>query len=438
MGGHGVALLLAGLGAPPVPSTPSSLAPTNRHGVTGDPGPLGGIDGFKLSQVQQAKHRSIPAIIFVKTHKTASSTIANLFNRMADWRGMRVMTPPDDRFMLNWPNEFPGERDNEERPQHQYGLISAHAVFSPAMIDWVWEKPKVITILREPVSRWLSMWDYNNAHLGCNNSGARFEAKVKTLAEAINASLCDGRPAWAGPARSLSRQVLSREHPSGLGAELFPEATRPHKTTEEKCAEILDQKACGSGQLMDLGYYHSDPPETGEAFDDLLRKMEEQFDLVMIVEELPKSLILLQELLDLPLQELITAELKSNEGARSTPTPEQMEVLREASFLDTQLYNHFDRSLARKWERAEARRGKDVLQEKLESLQRQTDSLHAECDRKGSGCPMAFRADWEEDESSAAHDHNTYVGEKVGFSYLRHFRSREAALGVGSAAHFYP
>lgn len=77
-------------------------------------GPLGGEGGFLLSAEQRKEHTDLGhSIVFVKTHKTASTTIAQIFYRMADWRGLKVMLPTDvgsGGVNLNWPHDVPWPR----------------------------------------------------------------------------------------------------------------------------------------------------------------------------------------------------------------------------------------------------------------------------------------------------------------------------------------
>lgn len=113
-----------------------------------DPGPLGGYEGFLLTKQERALARELRPIVLLKTHKTASSTLANLLHRMADWRGMRVMLPVPGASYLGWPEHFPGRRPEDENPAHQYGLIAAHAVWSPRMLGWV--RPR--RVKRRPVA----------------------------------------------------------------------------------------------------------------------------------------------------------------------------------------------------------------------------------------------------------------------------------------------
>ena len=40
-----------------------------------DPGPLGGPSGFLLNETERWAYRALPAIVFLKTHKTVSSSL---------------------------------------------------------------------------------------------------------------------------------------------------------------------------------------------------------------------------------------------------------------------------------------------------------------------------------------------------------------------------
>ena len=45
-------------------------------------------------------------VVFLKTHKTGSSTITNLLNRFADIHDLRILLPRDGLFRFLWPSRF--------------------------------------------------------------------------------------------------------------------------------------------------------------------------------------------------------------------------------------------------------------------------------------------------------------------------------------------
>ena len=93
-------------------------------------------------------------IVLVKTHKTGSSTLANIIYRFGDRRGLKFMLPTDD-LRLGWPFDFPGRYETheatEERKQAEvFDVVAHHAVLHlPTMLRFV-PGAKIISIVRDP------------------------------------------------------------------------------------------------------------------------------------------------------------------------------------------------------------------------------------------------------------------------------------------------
>lgn len=62
------------------------------------PGPLGGVDACsgRLTAEERAAHAHLRPLIFIKTHKTAGSTLAGIVHRMGDWRNLSFQLPPNN------------------------------------------------------------------------------------------------------------------------------------------------------------------------------------------------------------------------------------------------------------------------------------------------------------------------------------------------------
>lgn len=98
-------------------------------------------------------------IIFVKTHKTGGSTLANIVYRYGERHDLRFVLPLDD-LRLGWPQEFPGKFSADGNPSPEYDLVSHHAVFNFARMRAFVPQARFITIVREPVSQFTSAWYY--------------------------------------------------------------------------------------------------------------------------------------------------------------------------------------------------------------------------------------------------------------------------------------
>lgn len=106
------------------------------------------------------KQRPTP-LVFLKTHKTGSSTIASMLLRFAIKKRLNVAIPPPGEKQLGWPNEFSQLSTGLPPPSHQYDMLCNHAVLqSEHMRSYVKPGAKFVTILREPVSQAVSSMQY--------------------------------------------------------------------------------------------------------------------------------------------------------------------------------------------------------------------------------------------------------------------------------------
>lgn len=112
-------------------------------------------------------------IAFLKTHKTGSSTMTGILNRFTDVNHLDIAIPVND-VRFNWPAPFTHEYVQLSRLKHQrVDVLDNHCVFNRPEITKVM-KPnfRMITILREPVSQFYSMFYYLNLpkHYGLTNN----------------------------------------------------------------------------------------------------------------------------------------------------------------------------------------------------------------------------------------------------------------------------
>jgi hypothetical protein len=323
--------------------------------------PMGGCGGFLLTSDQMKNdlmNWPLAPIIFLKTHKTGSSTLTNIFYRMADWRGLKCMLPKRatgvDGQYLNYPDPFPGIR--EDAPHHQYDMIAAHAVFAPEMFNWMKSNPKVITIMREPTERWLSHWDYMISFVHTQSGGN-----------------------CGADSNMLTQLLQTQQQDSGCNA------LKQGGSYQGVCSDIM--RLCANQMAFDLGYFSINGNNPPPMLDSYVTEMDKRIDLVMITEMFDESLVLLKKLLGVPIEEVYAGHFKENSGARTKPTPEQVGMIRSVTSVDRRLYDHFHKKLEGQWIRADRR---DLL---MKRLKEQADTLDLACINEEKVCSRALRTD---------------------------------------------
>lgn len=100
-------------------------------------------------------------VLFLKTHKTGSSTITNILNRYADQYNMTILLPKGSGYYsFDWPNKFrlSFAAETFTRPN----FLANHARYSRKSMNVLFPRDSAmyISVLRHPVSQWESTFQY--------------------------------------------------------------------------------------------------------------------------------------------------------------------------------------------------------------------------------------------------------------------------------------
>lgn len=291
-------------------------------------------------------------IALIKTHKTGSTTLANIVFRLGEARRQRFLLNctsssegPRCGSHLGWPGPFPpaGAEAMWGAPRHQFDILCNHAVYNDArMRGYLGPKPFFFTLLREP--------------------GARLQS-----AFAFFPGLA--RPGgWA--ARAAKLEALE---PGSRGA-----------------ARLRNSQA------HDLGWYEWAGSATQDENVDLISawigKLDRNLSLVILTEYFDEGLVLLRRRLDLALDDVSYARVEPEEGAArheaaataataspalpAAPEGALAAALARHGRVDSLLYEHFNRSFWQEWEVAG---GWEALGPDLTSLREKNKALAQAC-----------------------------------------------------------
>jgi galactosylceramide sulfotransferase len=252
---------------------------------------------------------------FVKPHKTGGSTIAGIINRIVDGRNLTKMIPNDLTY-LGWPRSFPGnvrEVKNETSASVQnrsFDAISNHAVFNhKAFGEYLRSPMMTFTILREPLSRTISAYNY----------------------------FPHGNKSWKSFLVYLRKLQCQECY-----------------TRNWQSAVFLNNLAYA------LGWYHWNNNSTKFDQDkgriaDFIDRIEHNMDLVLILEHMEESLILLGDALpELSLTELVWHDFKvAAKEEYQSPTQTERKELMDILTVDRMIYDHFQARLLELWKSKE-------------------------------------------------------------------------------------
>ncbi|XP_044038394.1 galactose-3-O-sulfotransferase 2 [Siniperca chuatsi] len=281
-----------------------------------------------------------PPVVFLKTHKTGSSTVQNLLFRMGE-RDKATFAFPQYTYQFSYPDKFRAEFVDElPDGSSQYDILCSHMRLDVGQLKQVMPPNAIyITILREPLRTFESVFSYYTS---------------------------------AVPAFTLAKKAAETAgHKSALSVFL------------ESPESFWDPKEPGNGlgknpMSFDLGLNSRQWTSSWPA--DLIL-LEETFQLVMIAEHFDESLVLLGALLQLELEELAYVRLNTRSPQDVTPLDDITKArIRAWNSLDVLLYDFF---LQFFWEKAE-QYGPERLNREVALLRASTDTIRQKCvARKG-------------------------------------------------------
>lgn len=139
-------------------------------------------------------------VVFLKTHKTGSSTVQNILLRYFILHNLTIALPAY-RASFFWPNRFSSYRFvKTQKGISQYHAFLHHTVYNkPEILKVMQPNPSFITILREPISLFRSAYKYYNMQRYCFNTTVE-EIKSSVNYEKFRRGIC---PATQTPVRNL-------------------------------------------------------------------------------------------------------------------------------------------------------------------------------------------------------------------------------------------
>uniref|UniRef100_A0A803JS87 Galactose-3-O-sulfotransferase 4, gene 6 n=1 Tax=Xenopus tropicalis TaxID=8364 RepID=A0A803JS87_XENTR len=264
-------------------------------------------------------------IVFLKTHKTAGSTILNMLHRYGDRNSLTFALP--QKYQFNYPNLFHVRRVKgyNEVNKPTYDILCHHMRFNlPEVRKLMPADSFYFTILRDPATLAESSFSYYHS------VSSAFK-KAPNLTEFI-----------------------------------------AHPTHYYKPGENGNQFA-HNFQWFDLGL-DPDTPFNESLVRAEVRKIERTFQLVLLSEYFDESMVLLKEELCWDLDDVVTFKLNAREA--STPLEErETEMLRAWNALDWYLYVYFNRTF---WEKVE-RFGRERMDTEVRKLKERRQELVEIC-----------------------------------------------------------
>ncbi|XP_059023373.1 galactose-3-O-sulfotransferase 2 isoform X2 [Mustela lutreola] len=295
----------------------------------------------------QAEGPPIVNVMFLKTHKTASSTVLNILFRFAETHNLSVALPAGSSFHLGYPWLFLAryvEGSEPQGPQQRFNIMGNHLRFNLPEVQKVMPNDTFyFSIIRNPVFQLESAFTYYKDSVPAFRN-----------AESLDAFL-------ASPWTYYNQSVG------------------------------LPNAFARNNMWFDLGFDNNARAEDEGYVRARLADVERQFQLVLIAEHFDESMVLLRRALRWRLDDVVTFPLNSRSVRSVAPlTAVGRERAQRWCALDWQLYQHFNRSF---WVRAHAELGPRLLRAEVARLRARRRELRERCLQDGTAKNQSQIAD---------------------------------------------
>ncbi|KAF5921547.1 hypothetical protein HPG69_009115, partial [Diceros bicornis minor] len=282
----------------------------------------------------EAKGLPITNVMFLKTHKTASSSVLNIVFRFAETHNLSVALPAGSDLHLGYPWLFlaryvEGVQQDRSGQQQHFNIMCNHLRFNPPEVQKVMPKGTFyFSILRNPIFQLESSFTYYRNYV----------------------------PAFKR-AKSLHVFLASpgTYYNEGVG---------------------LANVYARNNMWFDFGFDNNAPAEENYVRA-RLADVERLFQLVLIAEYFDESMVLLRRLLRWRLDDVVSFKLNSrSQNSITSLTPESQERVKHWCALDWRLYQHFNHTF---WAKVRAELGPERLRAEVALLRARRRELTALC-----------------------------------------------------------
>lgn len=308
-----------------------------------------------LSQLQApGTKKLLPPLAFVKTHRTGSSTMANIVHRLGLARKLSFVLPVANSgagSSLGWPAPFPGPAAAafNGAPMHKFDMLCNNAVFNEdEMKAYLKPAPFFFTIIRNPVTQMASSFSAYQT-----DAGESWSQRIHWLEQL-----------WLGDLSEI------RHLPEVLGHFRNPQAH-----------DLGWYEHVGQSAVFD---------QDDQAVDAWLQELQLSMGLVMLKEHFDEGLVLLGHNLGLKTEDLVHINFKESFHPPSLPSKAEAERLEALLMVDTKLYQHFNQTFWQQWELAG---GHAKLGASLAELRDSNKQVSKACAEKDEQCGWELRAD---------------------------------------------
>ncbi|NXP24567.1 G3ST2 sulfotransferase, partial [Scytalopus superciliaris] len=268
-------------------------------------------------------------IVFLKVHKSASSTVMNILFRFGETHNLTFAFPLAGGYQLHYPSHFLASFVQGFSPgtPRRFNILCHHMRFLQPEVQKVVPSTAVyFSILRNPVQLMESSFMYYK--------GASAFSRVRSLEEFLS------QPhRYYNPARGDSHYARNL-------------------------------------MTFDFGF-NPNGEVSAERVQLMLKAIEASFDFLLISEYFDESMVLLKEMLCWDLDSVVSFPLNTRDNSTKAPLPDSIvEKIKEWNRLDWEIYTHFNRTF---WQRIDRDVGRERMEREVKALRERRAELAGIC-----------------------------------------------------------
>uniref|UniRef100_A0A7M5UTH3 Uncharacterized protein n=1 Tax=Clytia hemisphaerica TaxID=252671 RepID=A0A7M5UTH3_9CNID len=258
--------------------------------------------------------RSQQNIVFLKTHKTGSSTLTNILNRFADINNLRMLLPRGVAHRFSWPSIFSGyyveENYLDKRNNFKANLLVNHARLNKSRMSNFFPKDvKFITIIRNPITNVESVYNYEEM----GQTFQKYEHRKSKV---------EFKEFFESPMKFQQKAIKKND----------------------KIVPLLH-----NGMLFDLGKpFFSQMEYEDTLIQQKIQELENEMDMFLIMEHFDESLILMKRLFCWTFEDILYIKHNQRHKVKAKMDPKLKETITKWNRADLLLYQHFNKTLWRK------------------------------------------------------------------------------------------
>ncbi|KFP44126.1 Galactose-3-O-sulfotransferase 2, partial [Chlamydotis macqueenii] len=268
-------------------------------------------------------------IVFLKVHKSASSTVMNILFRFGETHNLTFAFPTGGGNQLFYPHPFLARfvQGYSARSPRQFNILCHHMRFLQPEVQKVVSSSAIyFSILRNPVQLMESSFVYYK--------GTSAFSRAHSLEEFLSQPYHYYNPADSNS--HYAKNLMTFDFGFNPDGEVSPERV----------------------QLM-------------------LKGIEESFDLLLISEYFDESMVLLKETLCWDLDSVVSFPLNIRDSSTKSPLSDTIvEKIKDWNRLDWEIYTHFNRTF---WERINRDIGQERMQREVKALRERQAELARTC-----------------------------------------------------------